>query len=85
MGISDAELNERILNEQRLFAQEVQSEAWADGLSEGIEPEILASAGMEMIVSLLMQECGPQAVHQILNSVTSRVNSGAFHSLEYMN
>ena len=85
MSNSDAELNERVLDEMRLFAREVQNEAWADGISEGIEPEILAAAGMETIVSLLMQECGPQAVHYLVQSISLRLESGAFHTQEFMN
>jgi hypothetical protein len=85
MTISDSELSERILHEKRLFAQEVQSEAWADGISEGIEPEILASAGMETIVSLLMRECGPQAVYELLACISNRVENGEFRSHEYIN
>jgi hypothetical protein len=85
MSLTDAELNEKILDEKRLFAREVQNEAWADGISEGIEPEILAAAGMETIVALLMQECGPQAVHNLMQSIFQRLESGAFHTHEFMN
>jgi hypothetical protein len=85
MSSVDSVLNERILNEKRLFAREVQSEAWAEGISEGIEPEILATAGMETILSLLMQECGPQAVHHLVQSITQRLENGAFHTHEFMN
>lgn len=85
MSNTDAELNERILDEKRLFAREVQNEAWADGISEGIEPEILATAGMETIISLLMQECGPQAVYHLMQSVSHRLESGAFHRHEFLN
>ncbi|MGL4488671.1 MAG: hypothetical protein ACRCU5_04415 [Rhizobiaceae bacterium] len=85
MSNADADFNQRILDEKRLFAQEVQNEAWADGISEGIEPEILASAGMETILSQLMRECGPQAVHLLIQSMTQRLESGAFHTHEFMN
>ncbi len=85
MSITDAELNERILDEKRLFAREVQNEAWADGISEDIEPEILATAGMETIVSLLMRECGPQSVHNLMQSITHRLESGVFHTHEFLN
>jgi hypothetical protein len=85
MSGSDAKLDERILSEKRLFAQEMQNEAWADGISEGIEPEILAHAGMEMIVSQLMRASGPQAVQQLVRSISERLESGAFHTHEFMN
>ena len=47
MTSTEAELNERIHAEKRLAALEYQSEAWADGIAEGIDPEILAAAALE--------------------------------------
>jgi hypothetical protein len=85
MSVSEAELNARILQEKRLVALEVQTEAWADGISEGIEPEIMASAGMETILSNLMQECGPESVLNLIASMKTRFDSGAFHTHAFMN
>ena len=85
MSVTEAELNERILQEKRLVALEVQTEAWADGISEGIEPEIMAAAGMETILSKLVTECGPEAAANLLNSMQGKFESGAFHVLKYRN
>lgn len=85
MNATEAELNERILNEKRLAALEVQTEAWADGISEGIDPEIMAAAGMETILIHLVRDCGAEAANGLLAMMKSRFESGAFHSHEYLN
>ena len=85
MSVTEAELNDRIRHEKRLVALEVQTEAWADGISEGIEPEIMAAAGMETILSKLLGECGPEAVFSLLESMRDKLDSGAFHSIKYRN
>lgn len=85
MSMAAAELDERILQEKRLVALEVQTEAWADGVSEGIEAEIMASAGMETILSNLVAECGPEAAANLLDQMRTRFESGAFHLSKYRN
>ena len=85
MGVTEAELNERILREKHLVAMEVQTEAWADGVSEGIEPEILATAGMETILSKLVSECGPEAASALLESMCVKFEAGVFHLVKYRN
>ena len=44
-GVSD--IDALVREEKRLTAVESHSEAWAEGLSAGIEPEIIAEAALE--------------------------------------
>ena len=85
MSVSETDLNERILQEKRLVALEVQTEAWADGISEGIEPEIMAAAGMETILSKLLVESGPDAACTLLDQMRLKFESGAFHTVKFRN
>ena len=45
MTVTEAELHERILRKSIWLRLEVQTEAWADGISEGVDPEIMADGG----------------------------------------
>ena len=85
MSISKTDLNERIRHEKRLAALEVQTEAWTDGISEGIDAEIMALAGMETILTNLMAECGPEAANALLDSVRAKFDLGVFHSIKFRN
>lgn len=85
MSVTIAELDERILREKRLAALEMQTETWADGISEGIEPEILAMAGMETILSRLIADCGPEAAGELLETVRRNFENGHFHAIRFRN
>ncbi len=62
--------------EKRLTAMEQQSEAWADGLLAGIEPEILAEAALSTALSELLRDCGEDAALQMLDRVREKVIAG---------
>ena len=53
MGHGLVELDALMREEKRLTALESQTEAWADGLSAGIEPELIAEVALtsESLVS----------------------------------
>lgn len=85
MTLSEAELHERILQEKRLVALEVQTEAWADGISEGVEPEIMAMAGMETILAHLVRDCGTETARSLLAAMQQQLESGMFRSQEWLN
>lgn len=85
MTLSEAELHERILQEKRLVALEVQTEAWADGISEGVEPEIMAMAGMETILAHLVRECGADSARALLSSMQQQLEAGMFRGQEWLN
>lgn len=85
MTASEAELQERILQEKRLVALEVQTEAWADGISEGVDPEIMAMAGMETILGHLVRECGPETARSLLAAMKEQLETGLFQSHGMLN
>lgn len=85
MTVSEAELHERIMREKHMAAMEVQTEAWADGISEGIDPEIMAAAGMETIVAHLVRDCGADAARDLLAVMLEQLDGGLFRTQEWLN
>jgi hypothetical protein len=85
MTSNEAELHERILHEKRLAALEVQTEAWADGISEGIDPEIMAMAGMETILANLVRDCGAESARALLATAQQQLEAGMFRSQDWLN
>ena len=85
MTPTNYELNERIRAEKRLAALENQHEAWADGISEGIDPEILASAALETALMGLVESCGEASAANLLEIVRGKLASGGFSGYQYLN
>jgi hypothetical protein len=85
MNPANFELNERIRAEKRLAALENQHEAWADGISEGIDPEILASAALETALMGLVESCGEASAANLLEIVRGKLASGGFSGYQYLN
>ncbi|KAG1648813.1 hypothetical protein GQR58_029548 [Nymphon striatum] len=56
-----AELDEVIAQEKRVAAREMQSEAWADGIMEGIDCEILAEAAIATALEEVVRSDGEEA------------------------
>jgi hypothetical protein len=81
----NSELNERIRAEKRLAALENQHEAWADGISEGIDPEILASAALETAILGLVESCGEASAANLLEIVRGKLATGGFSGYQYLN
>lgn len=67
-----------IREEKRLTAIESQNEAWAEGLSAGIEPEIIAEAALSTAFSELLRAHGEEAAFALLERMRERVESGEF-------
>lgn len=78
MAQAIGELDALILEEKRLTAVESHSEAWAEGLSAGIEPEIIAEAALATALGELMRVSGEAAALALLERMRDKVVFGEF-------
>ena len=72
------DLDALIHEEKRLAALEQQSEAWADGLLAGIEPEIIADAALSTALGELLRDSGEAAALAMLDELRQKVIAGDF-------
>ena len=75
-GLSDIEALVR--EEKRLTAVESHNEAWAEGLSAGIEPEIIAEAALATAFAELTRSSGEKAALALLERMREKVIAGEF-------
>ncbi|NKB82927.1 hypothetical protein HED51_01075 [Ochrobactrum grignonense] len=73
-----ADLDEMIAREKKLVAIEYQNEAWADGISEGIEPEILAEAAFTTALTELMRSAGEDSALDLIEKMREQIIAGTF-------
>ena len=73
-----AELDEVIAQEKRVAAREMQSEAWADGMMEGIEADILADAAIATALEELIRTDGEQSALLLVDNLRDRIIAGEF-------
>ena len=78
-GLSDIEALVR--EEKRLTAVESHNEAWAEGLSAGIEPEIIAEAALATAFAELTRSAGEKAALALLERMREKVIAGEFERL----
>lgn len=78
MGQGIGEIDALIREEKRLTAVESQTEAWAEGLSAGIEPEIIAEAALATAFAELLRDSGEDAALALLDRMRERVIAGDF-------
>lgn len=78
MNHSLSELDELIAHEKKQAAIEYQHEAWADGISEGIEPEILAEAAFANALTELLRSTGEDAALGLLDKLREQIIAGEF-------
>lgn len=78
MARSLGEIDALIREEKRLTALESQTEAWADGIASGIEPEIMAEAALATAVGELVRDAGADAALAMLERMRERVVAGEF-------
>ena len=77
-----SEIEALVREEKRLTAVESHNEAWAEGLSAGIEPEIIAEAALQTAFAELTRSGGEKAALALLERMRERVIAGEFaHSL----
>jgi len=75
-GVSD--IDALVREEKRLTAVESHCEAWAEGLSAGIEPEIIAEAALETAFGEMLRANGETSALALLDRMREKVISGAF-------
>ena len=73
-----SDIDALIREEKRLTAEESHNEAWAEGLSAGIEPEIIAEAALATAFVELMRTSGEGAALALLDRMREKVVSGEF-------
>ncbi len=73
-----AELDEVIAQEKRVAAREMQSEAWADGMMEGIETDILADAAIATALEELIRTDGEKSALLLVDNLRDRIIAGEF-------
>jgi hypothetical protein len=72
------EIDEMIVHEKMQVALEHQSDAWADGVADGIEPEILADAALATAMRETVRLYGEEGAEALLEELKSRIVSGEF-------
>jgi hypothetical protein len=78
MEHSAADLDALVREEKRLTAAENHSEAWAEGLSAGIEPEIIAEAALTTALGELLRSTGEATALALVERMRERVIAGDF-------
>lgn len=78
MGHGVTDLDALVREEKRLTAVENHNEAWAEGLSAGIEPEIIAEAALATALAELLRASGEPATLALIERMRDRVLAGDF-------
>ena len=78
MPETKAELDALIEREKREVALEHHHDAWAGGLSDGIETEIMAEAAIETALVEYVDAAGEEAALAALDALRGRLEAGAF-------
>ena len=78
MEHSISDIDAMVREEKRLTAVESHNEAWAEGLSAGIEPEIIAEAALETAFCEMLRNNGESAALALLARMREKVIGGAF-------
>ena len=73
-----SEIEALVREEKRLTAVESHNEAWAEGLSAGIEPEIIAEAALATAVAELTRSGGEKTALALLERMREKVIAGEF-------
>jgi hypothetical protein len=72
------ELDELMRSEMRLEALKSHGEAWATGISAGIEPRILAEAAVYTALHEMIRNEGEGAALELVERLRERIVSGEF-------
>jgi hypothetical protein len=72
------ELDELMRSEMRLEALKSHGEAWASGISAGIEPRILADAALFTTLNEIIRTEGETAALALVDRLRDRILSGEF-------
>ena len=88
MQTSLNDIDDMIVHEKMQAALEYQNEAWADGMADGIEPEIIADAAIAHSIRETIRIIGEHGAEALLESLRDRMLAGAFspnRALQYNN
>lgn len=80
-GVSD--IDALVREEKRLTAVESHNEAWAEGLSAGIEPEIIAEAALATTFAEILRTDGEDVALALLDRMREKVVAGEFEPFRY--
>ena len=72
------EIDDMIVHEKMQAALEHQNEAWADGMADGIEPEIIADAAIVLAMRETVRIHGEDKAEALLESLRERILAGEF-------
>jgi hypothetical protein len=75
------EIDDMIVHEKMQAALEYQNEAWADGMADGIEPEIIADAAIALVMRETIRMHGENGAEAMLESLRTRMLAGEFSPL----
>jgi hypothetical protein len=78
MEQSLTEIDDMIVHEKMQAALEYQNEAWADGMADGIEPEIIADAAIALAIRETVRIHGESVAEEMLDNLRERLLSGEF-------
>jgi hypothetical protein len=73
-----ADLEAMIREEKRLTAAESHGEAWAEGISAGIEPEIIAEAALATAIAELVKTSGEASAVALLERIRDKAMAGEY-------
>ncbi len=72
------DIDEMITHEKMQAALEYHSEAWAEAVSEGIEPEIMVDAALSMAIRETVRTLGEEGAEALVQSLIKRIAFGEF-------
>lgn len=78
MAHTAGDIDALIREEKLLSAVESQTEAWAEGRSAGIEPEIIAEAAMITALEELLRNCDEETALALIDRVRDKMLAGDF-------
>jgi hypothetical protein len=73
-----SDIDEMIVYEKMQTAMEHQVEAWADGVADGIEPEIIADAALVTVMRETVKLYGEDDAEALLEDLKQRLVAGEF-------
>ena len=79
-----SDLDAMIEHEKRQVALEYQGEAWAGGISDGIDAHIMAEAAMATAMGEMVEALGEEQALAFIEELKAQVVAGAFtaHTLQ---
>lgn len=72
------DIDDIIVHEKMQAALEYQNEAWADGMADGIEPEIIADAAIVLAMRQTVRIHGEDGAEAMLEQLRERILAGEF-------